>query len=187
MITSKKGETGIECCCFIVKRAISICFALMLFNIHHVQASEPRVQNNSASHSLSEAFIKACGQYDTLSKIKGHFEGGNWNDAVDKWGGAKHMALQAIMTEMERLATLSSADTIINACTKNVHHKTNADKHYANVVRATEWFWGRQQVTHPSTDPFAIQVYPWRGERDFMVVAVQNNKIIAAGWALAGE
>jgi hypothetical protein len=46
--------------------------------------------------NFDDQFLSASKRFKELRKIKGHFEGGQWIDSIDKYGGEKHLVMQLI-------------------------------------------------------------------------------------------
>ncbi|MBM3462885.1 MAG: hypothetical protein FJX76_12350 [Armatimonadetes bacterium] len=38
--------------------------------------------------------------YRRLRVLRGHFQGGVWNDDVDRWGGRKHVVMDWLLTKL---------------------------------------------------------------------------------------
>lgn len=115
-------------------------------------------------------------EFLALRQIKGHFEGGAWNDAVDKWQGDKHRLLQQSLAlilqgnygSQQVRALLGEPDRIWPVSTTG----------YAHVLARTEW-----QGT-PSGEFWA---YYWRGAHDQLIIALERDQVTAGGWLMAGE
>ena len=117
-------------------------------------------------------------EFKRLRAIEGHFDGGTWNDDVDKWMGRKH----ALMIELgDRLGgggyskikvvdMLAAPDTIVG----------EGDVLY-DLIR------DRAEFERPAGGAYEFLVYYWRGEHDFLYFTVQGEMILNAGWWYAGE
>ena len=113
--------------------------------------------------SLSTEFRK-------LRKIKGHFEGGEWNDDVDSYGGRKHQVMIALLREIRSI----DKDQL-------VHFLGVPD----GIIRGDDDLTKSYSIS--ADDNSEILVYYWRGEHDFMYFITSGDLIIKSGWWYAGE
>lgn len=146
-------------------------------------------QSSSMADSLPSDLKQACDRYEKLSAIKGHFEGGKWNDAVDKWGGAKHLALKTMLESFKHYeaGTSEQIGVYISQCTRQFKSMQQSDRSFGQIIRSVEWMSGAENIKNAQSPSLQINMFHWRGQRDFMVVAVDGNKVVATGWSLAGE
>jgi hypothetical protein len=117
-------------------------------------------------------------EFRRLRKIEGHFDGGTWNDDVDRWMGQKH----ALMIELgERLGTgaynrtqavdlLGAPDAIAR----------EGDPLYRQIR-------DRAEFEPPADGGYELLVYHWRGEHDLMYLIVREDAILGTGWWYAQE
>jgi hypothetical protein len=113
-----------------------------------------------------------------LRAVVGHFNGGDWNDDVDRWMGKKH----ALMIELgERLGTGAySRSQVVDLLGKPDAIARQGDALYDRIR-------DRGEFAGPSGEVEAFLVYHWRGEHDFMYLIVREEAILGAGWWYAGE
>lgn len=115
-------------------------------------------------------------EFQALRAIKGHFDGGTWNDAVDKWQGDKHRLMQQALTRIlqggygsqQVKALLGEPDQVLRAPAAE----------YRQVVERAEW---------QGTPVGELWAYHWRGAHDQLIIALEQDKVSAGGWLLAWE
>lgn len=130
-------------------------------------------------HDLATQPIEdIAAEFRSLRTVKGHFDGGTWNDDVDKWMGRKH---QLMIQLGSRLGTgeYSKAKVIqllappdLTAC--------QGDDLFDLVHSLAEF-------EEPATGPYELSIYYWRGMHDFLYFTSQDEIIINSGWWYAGE
>nr|WP_298173067.1 hypothetical protein [uncultured Pseudomonas sp.] len=138
----------------------------MFFALPHSYADEAI---EPSAQSMAREFL-------ALRQIKGHFEGGVWNDAVDKWQGDKHRLLQQSLALMLRDAYSARQVRALLGEPDRIWPVSTAQ--YAQTLERTEW-----QGT-PSGELWA---YYWRGAHDQLVIALDGGRVVAGGWLMAGE
>jgi hypothetical protein len=111
-----------------------------------------------------------------LRATKGHFDGGVWNNATDKWQGTKHVVMQRL-SEKLWLEKASSAQI------KQALGEPDAQLDISNAkaklfVEQTQW---------QGTPEGRLWLYHWRGTHDQLAITVANNKITALAWWYQGE
>ena len=120
-----------------------------------------------------------------LRTVRGHFEGGSWNEPVDRWQGRKHRLMQAwaarLLTrrasESELLRTLGQPDSLLRP----------ADPAYASAAAALRAdAEGAAQPAALASRP-ELWLYNWRGSHDQLVLGVQGGHLRATGWLHAHE
>lgn len=108
----------------------------------------------------------------SLRAVRGHFDGGPWTPSVDRWGGARHQAMQC-------LAQQASADA-------------------AAAVQLAQWMGPPdERLRCPSVDcavfsatagdTSEVWVYRWRGAHDRLGFVITDGRVGAASWYHAGE
>ncbi|MBP6012629.1 MAG: hypothetical protein KBA31_10410 [Alphaproteobacteria bacterium] len=112
-------------------------------------------------------------EYQALRKQRGHFSGGELNDAVDRAGGRK----EELLAELgERLGngTHSRADIIA------LMGEPDA------VLKPGDLMFRR---AYDRKDPRVreLLVYHWRGWHDFLYFASDETQVLASGWWAAFE
>ena len=112
-------------------------------------------------------------EFRTLRARQGHFSGGQWGDALDKWGGRKHQVMLAL------------AEALGDG-------KHARGKVYALMGEPDELLVsGHAMFSHAYSghDPRVreLLVYHWRGEHDFLFFASDGARILRSGWWAALE
>ena len=118
----------------------------------------------------------AAEEFKTLRAIAGHFGGGAWNDAVDKWNGKKHQVMQELSTQV--IQGDYQAEQLITLMGRPDRVWSEADEGYSHLLRHTEW-------QGPAQGEF--WAYYWRGPHDQLLFALKAGKVTAAGWLLSWE
>lgn len=112
-------------------------------------------------------------EFRQLRARRGHFSGGEWNNALDKWGGRKHQVMGVLRealgdgrhTRAQVLALLGSPDEIL-ALRDAMFPQAYGD--------------GDPRVRE-------LLVHRWRGRHDFLFFASDGALVLASGWWAALE
>lgn len=117
-------------------------------------------------------------EFKTLRTQKGHFEGGLWNDDVDKWMGRKHQ----IMIELgSHLGTGEySTDQVIDLLAPPDLIAREGDDFFELVSSMSEF-------EKPAAGSYELLIYYWRGTHDVLYFTAQGERIINSGWWYAGD
>ena len=131
-----------------------------------------------APAATEDAIVAKATEFRQLRAIQGHFDGGAWNDDVDRWMGRKH----ALMIELgDRLGagayTRTQAVDLLGAPDAIARE---GDALYEQIRN-------RGEFKGPTGGGYEFLVYHWRGEHDFMYLIVREEAILGAGWWYAGE
>jgi hypothetical protein len=135
---------------------------------------EPAKDVASGERSIKDV----AAEFRHLRTIKGHFEGGTWNDDVDGWMGRKHRLMVQLGA---RLGTgeHSRVEVIrLLAPPDQIAHEGNGL--FALVSSLPEF-------EKPAADPYEFLIYFWRGKHDFLYFTSQGETVINSGWWYAGE
>jgi len=105
--------------------------------------------------------------------IRGHFSGGSWNDALDKWGGHKHQVMLSLGERLgdgthapgEMIALMGAPDEVL----------ARGEAMFSNAYRGAD-----PRVRR-------LLVYYWRGGHDFLFFASDGSMVLASGWWAALE
>jgi hypothetical protein len=117
-------------------------------------------------------------EFRGLRAIKGHFDGGAWNDDVDKWMGRKH---QLMLQLGERLgAGEYSRAEIVQWLALPDQIAREGDEFFNLVSNLSEF-------KRPAAGSYELLIYYWRGTHDFLYFTVQGETVANAGWWYAGE
>lgn len=112
-------------------------------------------------------------EFRHLRTVLGHFGAtpGPWNDAVDRFGGRKHV----VMTELGK--SLGAPGT---ARAQVIATLGDPDE----IARPGEELWS---YVHPDASGSEMLVYHWRGRHDFLYFLVRDGKVLRADWWMALE
>jgi hypothetical protein len=125
-----------------------------------------------------ETLEDIAAEFRSLRTIKGHFEGGTWNDDLDKWMGRKH---QLMIQLGSRLGTgeYSKAQVIQLLAPPDLTAREGDD--LFDLVNSLPEF------EKPATGPYDLLIYYWRGTHDFLYFTSRGQTIINSGWWYAGD
>ena len=117
-------------------------------------------------------------EFGKIRGIKGHFDGGAWNDEADKWMGRKHR----LMIELGlRLAGGKYKKSDIIKLLDQPDRIVGKDDHlFEQIVN-------QKQCYLSTAASYEFLVYYWRGRHDFLFFTCQDGVIINSGWWYAGE
>jgi len=112
-------------------------------------------------------------EYRSLRALSGHFSGGEWNDAVDRFGGRKHEVMLRLgealgdgaRTKKEVVALLGAPDQVLKPGDLMFRHAYDG---------------GDERVRE-------LLVYQWRGGHDFLFFTSDGTHVIGSGWWAALE
>lgn len=115
-------------------------------------------------------------QWLAMRMQTGHFDGAAWNDAVDRWQGAKHVLMQQLARRagQERWPAgqlkgwMGDADQVLRA----------GDADHARLLAQAQWH---------GSPAGELWLYHWRGTHDQLVLALQAGRVVASGWVYALE
>ncbi|KAF9425003.1 hypothetical protein BGZ94_007930 [Podila epigama] len=115
-------------------------------------------------------------QFQELRKIQGHWEGGEFNAAVDGFNGEKHQVMQKLQEALgengvasaEVLSTMGPSDEIPAEILKQLKRTA-------------------PQITPPTN--FVYLLYKWRGYHDYVWFRInqKTNKVHSSAWYFAYE
>lgn len=111
-----------------------------------------------------------------LRGVKGHFEGGAWNNATDKWQGTKHVVMQRLGEKIWQ--EKASAAQIKQALGAPDAQLNMSDAKAKIIVEQSQW---------KGTPEGKLWLYHWRGTHDQLAITVANKKITALAWFYQGE
>jgi hypothetical protein len=117
-------------------------------------------------------------EFRNLRTIKGHFEGGTWNDDVDKWMGRKHQLMVQLGSRLGA-GEYSKAQVIQWLGSPDLTARQGDD--LFDLASSLPKF------EKPATGSYELLVYHWRGTHDFLYFTSQGETIINSGWWYAGE
>jgi hypothetical protein len=113
-----------------------------------------------------------------LRQINGHFQGGKWNDDVDKWRGKKHRLMIELGSRLANgkydkkkvIELMNSPDRIVR----------KGDELFKLIIDQPE-------LDSLADGPYEFLVYYWRGKHDFLFFVCKDKIIVRSGWWYAGE
>lgn len=138
----------------------------------------------AAAPADSGSGADAAREFRALRAVRGHFDGGAWNDAVDRWQGRKHVLMQqlaqALLRERATSAQirerLGAPDAVVDA--RNATQAALVERIRGAATAPPAW---------PTTPPEAIWLYRWRGTRDQMALALWGDRVLATAWLYEWE
>jgi hypothetical protein len=117
-------------------------------------------------------------EFRNLRTVKGHFQGGTWNDNVDKWMGRKHQLMIQLGSRLGA-GEYSKAQVIQLLGPPDLTAREGDDTF--DLVNNLSDF------EKPATGPYEFLIYYWRGTHDFLYFTSQGETIINSGWWYAGD
>ena len=117
-------------------------------------------------------------EFRSLRTLKGHFEGGIWNDDLDKWMGRKHQLMIQLGSRLG--AGEYSKAQVIQLLAPPDLTASEGDDLFDLVSSLPEF-------EKPATGPYEFLIYYWRGMHDFLYFTSQGETIIVSGWWYAGD
>jgi hypothetical protein len=131
-----------------------------------------------SSTATPDPIRESAAEFRSLRATPGHFDGGDWNDDLDRWMGRKH----ALMIELgERLDTgTHSRSQALDLLGEPDAVAREGDPLY-NQIR------DQAEFERPPGGGYEFLVYHWRGEHDVLYLVVREETILGAGWWYAGD
>ena len=127
---------------------------------------------SSPSPQADAALRAKAAEYRALRLVKGHFSGGPWNDAVDKWGGPKH----ALMGDLQQaLGDGRHTEAQVGSLMGPPDEVLGPDSIYCQRQRDLPRGASR------------MLVYWWRGRHDFLFFVCVGDRVVLARWFMALE
>lgn len=161
---------------FDLKKPVAALFTfLFILAAMSITGGKPVKKEDGLKNIATE---KLAAEFRELRKIKGHFNGGGWNDDVDKWMGRKHR----LMIELgNRLANNKSPENdVLKLLGQPDQIARKGDELFKRLTEG------------PGACPSAgetdeLPVYYWRGTHDLLFFCSVNGRIVHSGWWYAGE
>ena len=127
----------------------------------------------TACASAGDRVPSLAAEFRAIRVQQGHFSGGEWNDAVDRFGGRKHEVMIELgraladgkRTRAEVIALLGEPDA---------------------VLRPTDAMF-RQSYDGRDPQVRELLVYHWRGWHDFLYFASDGTRVHGADWWFAWD
>lgn len=126
-------------------------------------------------------------EWRALRGVRGHFEGGAFNEAVDRWQGRKHVLMQqlaqALLAERASAAQLRARmgepDAVLDA---------RAPAQARLLQRAADAAVPPGALAQRgAARPEALWLYRWRGARDQLAFALTADRVVATAWLYEWE
>jgi hypothetical protein len=127
---------------------------------------------------VTDPIEDVAAEFRTLRETRGHFQGGTWNDDVDKWMGRKHQLMIQLDSRLGR-GEYSKAQVIQLLAPPDLIAREGDD--LFDLVNSLPDF------EKPATGSCELLIYYWRGTHDFLYFTSQDETIINSGWWYAGE
>jgi hypothetical protein len=124
-------------------------------------------------------------EFRRLRQRRGHFEGGAWNDELDRWQGRKHQVMQQLAVQMLRSG--ASAQRLRQALGEpDAVLKPGTASHERAVAQAQWQIDGSSKATSLN-DATVLWLYRWRGAHDQLALALSRDHVVATAWLLDWE
>lgn len=111
-------------------------------------------------------------KFRLLRTINWHFEGGTWNDDVDKWMARKHRLLIRLESHLAAGASESRVIGLLGPPDQTAH---KGDALFKMIRRLPEF-------KESARGPYALLIYYWRGSHDFLYFITRGETILASAW-----
>ncbi len=119
---------------------------------------------------------KIAAEFREIRKVKGHFDGGKWNDDVDKWMGRKHR----LMIELGTRLAKSPENDVLKLLGQPDQRVRKGDELFKRLT-------DEPGPGPPAAEANELLVYYWRGTHDLLFFSSVNGRIVHSGWWYAGE
>lgn len=129
--------------------------------------------------------------FRALRGVRGHFDGGPWNDDVDRWQGRKHVAMQRLAEQALREHTpaaqlrrsVGEPDAILQPGTAA----------HARALETAQWLAVADSAPQAANNALSanqvavLWLYRWRGSHDQLVLTLERGRVVMAGWLYERE
>lgn len=134
--------------------------------------------NPTPTRPVDATTLELVAEYLALQSVPGQFNGGEWNEDVDRWMGRKHTVM------LELSARLSNGDFSCMQLTDLLpepDHIVQGGDPLHDLIQTLPAYQSSQN------DAVEFLVYEWRGTHDFLFFVCENGRITGSGWWYAGE
>jgi hypothetical protein len=97
-----------------------------------------------------------------------------WKDELDNWGGRLHQVMNDLLARLGLPGT-GRASVIMMMGEPDELSRPGTDL----------WWYGHGEKMKPA--PSEMLIYHWRGRHDFLYFFVRDDRVVHAGWWMAGE
>ena len=118
-------------------------------------------------------------EWRQLRLLKGHFEGGPWNEAIDRWQGRKHQLMLALAADL--LSRSARTDEVLKKLGRPDAQLLPRHPAYKNAASQLTSVSPAGPLTGTTGAP-TFWLYHWRGHHDQLVFSVSQGRVSATGW-----
>lgn len=141
-------------------------------------AFDDSVEIVESDNSTADPVQEIATEFKSLRTVRGHFDGGSWNEDLDEWMGRKHYLMIQLGSllgagdygKAQVLQLLDPPDLVVH----------QGDDLFDQVNSLAEF-------ERPSTGSYELLIYYWRGPHDYLYFTSQDGAIISSGWWYAGD
>lgn len=119
-------------------------------------------------------------EFRALRAVRGHFEGGAWNNDVDRWQGRKHVLMQRLAEQL--LRQQASAAQVRQAMGEPDALLTPGQAAHARATQQAQWQGAALAAPSSGSGAAVLWLYRWRGTHDQLALALAHDRVAAAGW-----
>lgn len=118
-------------------------------------------------------------EFKTLRHIPGHFSGGEWQEAVDAWGGRKHQVMQQLGDALGD-GTYQQSTLVTHLGPPDIITRPG-DDYFIQLTNP------QNEESQPIPPQATLLIYTWRGKHDILYFIADGEKVVGANWWLAGD
>jgi hypothetical protein len=157
---------------------VALMGAVLIGCVSGQPASSPLVTPPDSRSPVDDDLKRLAAEFRSLRAIPGQFGGGEWNDAVDRWGGRKHTLMIDLGSRLG--AGDFDKDQIVQLLGAPDRVARAGDDLYDLISSLP----GRELSPAASTE---YLVYYWRGAHDFLFFEYRDSSVAGSDWWYAGE
>jgi hypothetical protein len=167
---------GVELCMY--GKVMVFLMLLLLVACAGQTASPDGAVESAKDFPTGDPIEDVAAEFRGLRTVQGHFDGGDWNDDVDKWMGRKHQLMIQLGTHLGSGAY--GKGKVVRLLGSPDRTASPGDDLFDLVDSLPEF-------ERPTTGPYEFLIYYWRGTHDFLYFISQGETILNSGWWYAGE
>lgn len=118
--------------------------------------------------------------YRALRGARGHFDGGPWNDDIDRWQGRKHVAMQRLAEQV--LRQRPSANQLRRRMGEPDAVLKPGQAAHLRALEQAQWQGGPDGAPTATGKNAVLWLYRWRGRHDQLAFALEHDRVLASGW-----